>query len=443
MTDNPAESQIVEYKSSWRDEYLAWICGYANANGGTLYIGKDDSGNTIGLQNPQKLMEDLPNKIVSALGIVAEVNLHEAPEGDYIEIIVAPFGSPVNYKGEYHYRSGSTKQALNGPALTDFLLRKQGLHWDAVAIPDVTIAELNKDTLDLFRKKGIESKRLDKSIVGASDEVLLENLKFIDNGTLKRAAILMFHSDPEKYVTGAYIKIGFFADEAEILFQDEIHGNLIDQVEKTMELIFTKYTKALISYRGLNRIETYEYPDNGIKEAILNSVTHKRYASGSPIQIRVYQDRIVIWNSRYIQDAMTHEELFGEHASKPGNPDVATAFFRSGYVEAWGRGVYRMVKECENAGLPLPDLKYESQDFKATFRKDIYHEEYLKTLGISDRQIKALLFFKPQHEIATSEYAKKFKITDRTARRDLSNLVERELLKQVGNNRLIRYKYVP
>jgi ATP-dependent DNA helicase RecG len=93
-----SENQNIEYKSSWRDEYLKWICGFANANGGTLYIGKDDSGNVVGVKDSKKLMEDLPNKVTTILGIVADVNLHETEQGDFIEIIVSPQPNPVNYK---------------------------------------------------------------------------------------------------------------------------------------------------------------------------------------------------------------------------------------------------------------------------------------------------------------------------------------------------------
>ena len=126
-----SEIQNVEYKSPWRDEFLRWICGFANAQGGTLYIGKDDNGNIVGLQNAKKLLEDIPNKITAILGIVADVNLQKSKEGEYIEIVVEPYSNPVNYKGEYHYRSGATKQELKGAALDKFLLRKQGKHWDS------------------------------------------------------------------------------------------------------------------------------------------------------------------------------------------------------------------------------------------------------------------------------------------------------------------------
>ena len=64
------ESHNIEYKSSWRDEYLKWICGFANAQGGKLYIGKDDKGKIIGVSDAKRLMEDIPNKITNVLGIV-------------------------------------------------------------------------------------------------------------------------------------------------------------------------------------------------------------------------------------------------------------------------------------------------------------------------------------------------------------------------------------
>ncbi|MCL2167921.1 MAG: transcriptional regulator, partial [Lentimicrobiaceae bacterium] len=96
----------------------------------------------------------MPNKITTVLGIVADVNLHENPQGDYIEIVVEPQPNPVNYKGEYHYRSGSTKQELKGAALYKFLLQKQGKHWDSVAVPKASIEDLKKETFDFFRKKG-------------------------------------------------------------------------------------------------------------------------------------------------------------------------------------------------------------------------------------------------------------------------------------------------
>ena len=126
-----AENQNIEYKESWRDEYLKWVCGFANAQGGRIYIGMKDNGDVCGVDDAKRLLEDIPNKIRDTMGIIADVNLQEKDGVEYIEIIVHPSSYPVSYRGEYHYRSGSTKQQLRGSALTEFLVRKTGYRWDS------------------------------------------------------------------------------------------------------------------------------------------------------------------------------------------------------------------------------------------------------------------------------------------------------------------------
>jgi ATP-dependent DNA helicase RecG len=436
------ESQNIEYKSVWKDEYLKWLCGFANAQGGTLYIGKDDNGNVVGVKNAKRLLEDLPNKISTILGIVPDVNLHGAPGGEYIEIIVEPQPNPVNYKGEYHYRVGSTKQELKGAALDSFLLGKQGKHWDGVPVPRVTVADLKAETFDFFRKQGIKSKRLDEETLTDSNELLLSKLKLTDNGYLKRAALLLFHPDPERFITNAYIKIGFFESDSDLLFQDEIHGNLFEQVEKTMELLFTKYMKAKISYEDIYRVETHEYPKDAVREALHNAIAHKDYAGTAPVQISVYKDRLMIWNFGHLPENWTIETLQKKHSSIPHNPDISNAFFRIGYIESWGRGIRKMNDQCVAVGLPTPLYYYESSGFWVVFRKDIFNEQSLRDSGLNHRQIDALLFFKSKGDITTSEYAKRYKVTDRTARADLNEIAKLKLLTKQGKTNHSRYFYV-
>jgi ATP-dependent DNA helicase RecG len=436
------ENQNIEYKSSWRDEYLRWICGFANANGGILYIGKDDNGNVVDIKNTKKLMEDLPNKITTVLGIVVDVNLHETAQGDFIEIIVEPQPNPVNYKGEYHYRSGATKQELKGAALDKFLLQKQGRRWDSVLVPNVSISDLKQDTFVFFKEKGIKSNRIAESSLNDTPAQMFENLKLVEKNLLKRAALLLFHPDPEKFVTGAYIKIGFFRTDSDLLFQNEIHGNLFEQVEKTMELLLTKYTKALISYEGISRVEIYEYPKDALREALLNAITHKDYTGPYPVQISVYKDKIMLWNYGQLPENWTIEDLLGKHSSQPRNPDIANAFFRSGYVESWGRGMDKMRNLCSEAHIPLPQFSCKGNDFWTIFRKDIYNKEDLSKLGLNERQIDALLFFKMEGEITTSAYMQRYNIAERTARNDLNKLVENKLLTKQGETNQSKFTFM-
>lgn len=428
------ETQNIEFKSSWRDEYLKWICGFANANGGTIYIGKDDTGNVVGSSDSKRLMEEIPNKVKDTLGILVDVNLHKSKQGEFIEIVVEPYPYPVNYKGQYHVRIGSTKQELKGAALNKFLLQKKGKRWDGVPVPKVSVKDLKQETFEFFRKRAFKSQRIDEDSLTDSNEHLIENLQLKEGEYLKRAAILLFHPSPEKFVTGAYIKIGYFQTDDDLKFQDEIHGNLFEQIEKSMDLLFTKYMKAEISYEGINRVEKFEYPKEAVREALLNAIAHKDYSGGVPIQISIYSDKIILWNEGQLPENWTVKTLLEKHASRPYNPDIANALFRSGYIESWGRGTIKIIKECKQAGIPVPVFGYDSSDISVEFRKDIYNEKYLQSLDLNDRQVKAVLYVKEKGKITNSDYQSLNDVSKATATRDLKELVEKhKILKRTGD----------
>ena len=147
------EHQTIEYKQSWRDEYLKWICGYANAQGGTLYIGKYDDGKTSGLTKTKKLMEDLPNMITSGMGIIADVNLHNENGLKYIEIHVDKYPSLISYHGKYYYRSGSTMKEITGTELDRKLLKAQGKSWEGMPIPKLRVSDLDTQAIDYYKSR--------------------------------------------------------------------------------------------------------------------------------------------------------------------------------------------------------------------------------------------------------------------------------------------------
>ncbi|MDR1973544.1 MAG: putative DNA binding domain-containing protein [Bacteroidales bacterium] len=418
------EQQNIEYKSSWHEDYLDWICGFANAQGGRIYIGKDDNGNVIGIADYKDLMEKIPNKIKNQLGITVDVNLLQEDGKHYIEIVVTPYSVPISLRGRYFYRSGSVKQELTGAALNEFLLERIGKKWDSVPVPNVQVEDLKPETFTFFKEKGIKSGRIEEDSRNDTLLQVLENLKLVDKSLLNRAAVMLFHPNPEKFVSGAYIKIGFFRTDSDLLFQDEIHGNLFEQVEKTMDFLLTKYTKALISYEGITRVETYEYPKEALREALLNAVAHKDYTGPYPIQISVYADKIMIWNYGRLPENWTVEDLLDKHSSQPRNPDIATAFFRSGYVESWGRGMDKMKNLCLEAKIPVPQFSCKGNDFWTVFRKDIYNKEDLSNRGLNERQIKAVLYVREKGKITNKEYQEINQISNRTATNELKELVE-------------------
>ncbi|MCC8127556.1 MAG: putative DNA binding domain-containing protein [Clostridiales bacterium] len=357
-----AESQNIEWKESWRDEYLKWICGFANAQGGRIYIGTKDDGTVVGVRDSKKLLEEIPNKIQTTMGIVADVNLLTQDGRDYIEIVVSPSSYPVNYKGEFHYRSGSTKQQLKGIALNEFLSSKSGIRWEDVIVPGVTADDLDKESFDIFRREALRSKRMTKEDLRMTNEELLDSLKLMTEWGLKRAAVMLFHRNPEKWIPGCYTKIGKFGTGSDLQYQDEVHGSLFIQADRIVDLIYLKYLKAPITYDNMTRVETYPFAKAAVREAVYNALIHSCWSSGVPIQIRIEDDAMYISNDCVFPSDWTVESLMKRHRSRPYNPCIANAFFRAGYVEVWGRGIQKICETCEAYGTEPPEYDIHSED---------------------------------------------------------------------------------
>lgn len=352
------EHQHIEWKESWRDEYLKWVCAFANTQGGKLVIGKNDQGLSVGLPKIRKLLDDVPNKIKNMLGIVVDVNLQHDGQA-YLEIEVTAHFTPIAYKGKIYSRSGSTLQELNGPALQRFLLGKQGIHWDSVTVPQARFEDLDPAAFKRFRELAQRARRLDEEALQLEDRELLDKLHLLANGQLKRAAILLFHPDPEKYITGCSLQIGYFSTEKnEVVYQDEIQGPLILQVDQAMQTLRLKYLRGWISYEGLQRIETYPVPLEALREALLNAVIHKDYSAGIPIQLRIYDHELRLSNKGRMPENWTLETLTSPHSSEPYNPDIAQTFHRAGQIERWGQGVEKIMRLCRQDGLPDPQYAY-------------------------------------------------------------------------------------
>ena len=362
------EAQNIEWKSSWRDEYLEWICGFANAQGGVLEIGRNDRGEVVGVKGALGLLEDIPSKVRSLLGIVVDVDLKSEDGLEYIRIVVEPHPNPISYRGRFHYRSGSTKQVLEGAALTRLLLEKHGRTWDDVPLPGVRLSDLDERTIDSFRRSAVESERLAPEALDEPVDSLIENLSLREGAYLKRAGVLLFHRSPQQFLRDAYVKIGYFHG-SEVLFQDVVEGDLFTQVDRTMDLLYSKYTRALISYDGIYRVETFPVPRSAMREAVINAVIHRDYASHTTIQIRVCDDRISIWNAAHLAPEWASDQRAGELPSRPHNPQVANAFFRAGMIEAWGRGIRRIVDVCRETDNPTPiwTLEASGDGLRVTF----------------------------------------------------------------------------
>jgi len=363
-----SESQNIEYKESWRDEYLKWVCGFANAQGGTIYIGLNDDGNVVGVQNVKKLLEDIPNKIQSQLGIVTDVNKHTKGGKDYLEIRVEPSTFPISYHGEYHYRSGATKQQLTGIALSEFIMKKTGVRWEDVTVDNITVDDLDDESFKIFRREALRKKRMTESELNVSNEELLRKLHLLTDGKLKRSAVLLFYHDPGVVQNGSYIKVGKFDERGRVVYHNDLEESLIVNAHKVIDLIYQMYLKAKIGYEHDIRVEEYPFAREAIREAVYNAIAHNCYMYGVPIQIKITDDAITISNSCILPEGWTVDTLMEPHESKPYNPDIASVFYRAGFIETWGQGIQKICDECRDLGADVPSYELIGTTLRIRFR---------------------------------------------------------------------------
>lgn len=455
----PKEIQDVEYKSSWHDKYLEWICGFANAQGAVMYFGVNDDHEVIGLENVDRLMEDIPNKIVTTMGIVVDVNLHEQDGLEYIEVVIEPSNIPINYRGKYYYRSGSTMQELRGPALQQFILKKMGRSWDDVINDHATLDDIDRGAIDYFLKNGIRANRIPEEQLNDSTKDVLTSLHLMDEkGHLKNAALLLFGKDPLKFFTSVRFKIGRFGnDESDLLIQDIIEGNIIQMADRVLEVLKAKYLVSPVRFEGMRRYEELEVPIESLREMLYNSICHKDY-TGLDIQMHVYNDHVEIWNEGELPDGYNEEVLYGKHSSKPRNRNIADTMFKAGFIDTWGRGYKKIQDGFKVAGLPMPTVKSEFGGTTVTFQRGydvLKGRKYVTSnvgsgasfvgsdvgsnvgsfsvVQLSERQRKICELIKDNAYISSKQMSVVLSVVRRTVERDLAALQKMGVLLREGN----------
>lgn len=422
------ESENIEWKVSWRDEYLKWVCAFANTKGGKLFIGKDDTGKVQGLPEFNKLMEDIPNKIQNHLGIICNVSLCDDNNNKFIEIDVNPYDVAISYHGKYYYRTGSVTKELTSSALNEFLLKKSGRTWDDIIEPRATLDDIDIKTIEIFKKDSFKSNRvpfIDKEY----DLVqIFNNLRIMEKDKLKNSAVILFAKDPRKFFPNAFLKIGKFGNsDSDLQFQEVVESNAFQLADLTLEILEKKFLKRIISYEGLTRIEKLEYPFEALREILLNAIAHRNYM-GAPIQVSIYDDKLIVWNEGSLPEDLSLEDLKKKHASRPKNPLIADIFFKAGFIESWGRGIIKVLEECKKNGLPEPIISLNSGGISVTLFKKAFENKDLKLDNLNDRQIKAFNYLKEHNKITNTEYQKINNCSRATANRDLLNLLQKDFI---------------
>ena len=436
------ESETVEFKNStgeWK-EIIKTISAFSNTRGGIILVGVDDKGNLIGVSVGKGTIEDLTNKIIANIEpkIYPEIDIQTLNGKELITIkvesypydVVLAFGKPFKRIGKNTVKMGKdeyTKKIIE--------IHKKDLYFDAQICADASFSDIDTKKVEEFIKKARNERKLDvdKSL---SAEEALRKLKLMNGGRFTNAAVLLFGKEPQSFFIQAEIKcIKFNGTDvsSDMLDFKDIGGDLFAQVESAENFIFNNISrKAWIEEGKIERQEKWEYPPGAIREALVNAIVHRDYRSSGKAQVRIYDDRIEFWNPGSLPKGWTTDTLKKEHTSEPFNPLIFRMFSWVKYVEEIGSGTNKIVEWCRKWELPEPEFGTSGSSIFVRLRKDILNEEYLRKLGLNERQIKAVMYVKEKGRITNKEYQKVAGVKERLATMEINDLVNKGILQKFG-----------
>lgn len=239
-----------------------------------------------------------------------------------------------------------------------------------------------------------------------------------------------------------YIKIGYFESDSELLYQDEVHGSILEQVDKAIELIYFKYMRAKITYEGIYRRERYFVPEAALREALLNAICHKQYESRIPIQVSVYDDRLYVANVGRLPENWTLENLMSKHASLLYNPDIAHIFYLAGFIESWGRRIEKICDSLKADNLPMPEYTVHPGDImiKFTGPEDRIVRVNNKVndrvnVHMNDRESALLNYLAQDPGYTVTQLAEMMNVSRKTIAGYLKALKEKGAIERIGTTR--------
>jgi ATP-dependent DNA helicase RecG len=406
------EQQNIEYKQSWHDDYLKWVCGFANA-----------------------------------MGIICDVQLQDENGKKYISVKVNPYSVAVSLRGRYYYRSGSTKMELTGVELNEFLLKKTGKTWDDVVEEGATIKDIDEKSIAKFILDSKEKGRMPDTN-GLTAFQILEKLQLTEGRKLKRAALILFGKDPNQFYPNIQVKIGRFGkDSSDLKFHEVVEGNLVQMLEEVQVQLNYKFLTRPVHFVGLQRIEKNEYPEPALREMLLNALVHRTYM-GAFVQLRVFDARLSIWNEGGLPIGLSIEDLKTEHIFRPRNPKIAKACFLAGYIDAWGRGTLKIINACNEAKLPEPKIIEKDGGFQVTIFKDSDGGQDGGAIGgtmggtidemmgtLTDRQKEVLKIISNDNKLSIRIIARKLGINISAVQEHVDKLKEKGVIERAGGTR--------
>lgn len=432
---NRIESAHLEHKvAGVTMEILArTACAFLNSGGGTIIVeaGQDKKQ---ALSRKTEIETEMRKHIAPAA--FWTVSLEEI-EPDLYLIVDVPSGRdrPYAVKGTIYLREGN--QTVKGTAAVIQTLVEKGYaeteRWERQPLPGAGMDRLQRELI-------LETARIgrDKHNFAFTDlqrpEAVLADLGLFRQGAITNAAEVLFGVRPAIQFPQIRSRVTVYAAHKGSDFVDSqvFEGSVFEMLEEMLAVV-KKHTPVASLFRGgLRRTDQPAYPEEAVREGLVNAFAHRDYTDFSGgVTVDLYPERLVIWNVGSLPSGIKVGDLKREHSSMPRNPDIVQVFWLREYMERVGRGTQNIVAWCREAGLPDPSWKSDDTGVSLTFKNA------QKTLpsSLNRRQRKLLDEMGSGESIRFPEYQERYMVSERQGRRDLKELVETGYLNREGEGR--------
>ncbi|MFA4827916.1 MAG: ATP-binding protein [Thermodesulfovibrionales bacterium] len=323
-------------------------------------------------------------------------------------------------------------------SLVDYLDTNGALRvppFDTAACHGAGLKDLSRKRIDWF----LEAARRERGFPLKSNtttQALLTHLNLLDDGKPTNAAMLLFGTKPQRFHRTAETKcIHCHGTEYRRPFASmQVYGgDLFEQADQTQDFILGKINRAIgTRATSITAPAIYELPPDAIAEAVINAIAHRDYHSNASVEVRLFADRLEIWNPGTLPGTLTLDALRDDHPSVPNNPLIAESLYLTRYIERVGSGTQTMIELCREASLPEPQFEQRSGSFVITLWRDWLTDKVLAELHLNDRQIQAVMYVKTSGRISTGEYQTMTKTSESTALRELRKLTKLCIFEKVG-----------
>lgn len=435
------------------------LAAFAAADGGVVLIGVTDEAKILGVSDFKRTRDNLIYEAASRNHCdpqiqPIELERVETADGKIIIAVTVPadYETLHSVGGKFFLRVGTRDAALTPQELRRLVFSRGEASFERLACENAELEDLDGKLISRFIRKHEE---YTGSPLAIPREQFLINLGCaIRKGTKvvpTNAGVLLFHSDPQLYILHSQLLCVRFrgTDVIEYIDRKEFRGPLPELVDQGTRFIKT-HMRMGGRIPGLKRVDYPEYPEVAFREAIINAVIHRDWgAAGEFIRVFMFDDRIEVISPGRLLPSVTIEAMQkGEAESKLRNPVIVEVFDKlGGYIEKMGTGIRRMIDAMKENNLDPPQFKLDGDVLKVTLcgpgerfmelaQKSI-PEEWLK--GLNERQIRAIGYIQEKGQITNREYQRLCSTSWDTAHRDLSDLLQRGIIKREGKGRATHY----